>query len=167
MSDVALGKNAKLLLSRTAGGARVEFTGRGTGLESISFSRSRSSSRRGGSGGVFSTRLDRFITADCGFSCYSTEQHDPILRDVNIRRLFYTLQPQGANGRQFIGQAVATVSLDFNKDDDSVVWGVEMSLDGLPAESNAVEVAQDNQEVLNLLASDNNSQEAHSELAPA
>lgn len=139
MSNIKLGKNTKLRLGRTSTADKTDVTGVGQGTDSISRGRTIDTATRPGGRGRTITALGNFVTHDFGVSAMTSHAvHDGLLRDAFGQRLHGDYREEGdADGKPVatFQAVVATLTLSFNHDDDSVSWGMTCQVDGKPTET--------------------------------
>lgn len=137
MSAVILGKSTEFLLG-TSAGSKVSFTGELQGTDAISLQEAHSVRPIPGGRGVAGSQQSGFETNTMTLSCDSNDTHDAVLRGQNIRRLYFTLHPEGTGTGlpQYTGEAVATISLAASLQPDQCRWQVQLAIDGDPTFSN-------------------------------
>ncbi|MCY3568316.1 MAG: hypothetical protein OXH38_06780 [Chloroflexi bacterium] len=131
MSAIILGKTSELLLGVSVAN-KVLFTGELSGTDAISLQEAHSVRPIPGGRGVAGSQQSGFETNTMTLSCDSNSVHDPILRGQNTRRLYFTFRPEGdgTNLPQYIGEAVATISLAASLQPDQCRWQVQLAVDG-------------------------------------
>lgn len=136
MSNTILGKNAVLLVGQTAGG-KVDVSSRASGTSLIGLRDAFSVRRVPGGRGVAASEPTAFKMTDLTVNADSNSVTDPVLRDINGKRAFVTLRPEGtgSNLPEFVGGAVARTTLTFDLAQDAVTWQVMLAVDGVLAES--------------------------------
>lgn len=133
MSTVLLGANAKLMLGLAAN-AKVDITQPGLGTGDIARNRTYDSRPVPGARGRGGSQPGKFYSDALSFPMDFNAVTSPVLRAAQAQRLYYTLQPQGTNAGQEVGEAVCSAwTKTWDIPSDSVSGSVTLMFDGAPA----------------------------------
>lgn len=133
MSANRLGLTSILLMGRAANN-KVNVTGVATGTESVSFSETQDTREIPGGRGVTATQLGSHSGITSSVASDSNPVHDPVFRDANGRRRFFTFLPtgSGAGKPSVIGEMVTVASLTMDLDSGACTWAWDFTVDGKP-----------------------------------
>lgn len=128
---ILLGAKAQLLMGQTEAG-QVEFTGVIAGADNITDGIEVTTRPSRGGRGRAGEQATRYVRHDFGVMCDSNPVHDPVVRDGNRKRFWFTWREHGeGSGRpQARGQGVAVVNFGGDHETDGTDWQIAIMVDG-------------------------------------